>query len=247
MPSSSRERSSGRRSRACRSGAPAERSRMLAHGRSSSLHRGEHLHARAVARARTRDQRARGTTSPSTATATPRASGVARRAALAAPSSVSPPRSVGALAVERDHCSAPARAGARGEATRRRAARSAAQLAPARRAAAPASRPRMSSAVSGASRMPLRWWPVAQSSPSSAPAPIAGALSGVPGPKADRQLLDLQLADAGDQLVRVAQQLVDAADGRRRVEAAAPRRSRRARSGRRRAAAGSRRRSAPRA
>src|ERR1700722_7867041 len=38
-----------------------------------------------------------------------------------------------------------------------------------------------SSAVSGASRMPLRWWPVAHVNPSSAPGPITGALSGVPG------------------------------------------------------------------
>src|SRR6185312_3987123 len=42
--------------------------------------------------------------------------------------------------------------------------------------ALPSSKPARSSAVSGASRIPLRWWPVAHSSPSSAPGPIAGRL-----------------------------------------------------------------------
>ena len=45
----------------------------------------------------------------------------------------------------------------------------------------PASSAASRSPVTGASRIPLRWCPVAQHSPSSAPAPSTGALSGVPG------------------------------------------------------------------
>src|SRR4051812_21091495 len=45
----------------------------------------------------------------------------------------------------------------------------------------PASTPATTSAVTGVSRIPLRKWPVAHTSPSSAPGPIAGRLSGVAG------------------------------------------------------------------
>ena len=69
---------------------------------SSSLHRGQHLHARVRRAARTSPSRARGTTSPSTATATPRASR-AGRAARAPPPRSRRRAASRALAVEVDH------------------------------------------------------------------------------------------------------------------------------------------------
>ena len=60
-----------------------------------------------------------------------------------------------------------------------------------------------------------------------------------PGRRPGEQLLDLELEHAGHELGAVAQQLVDAAGGRRACRSRAPPSSRRARSGRRRAGRGS--------
>ena len=164
----------------------------------------------------------RGTTSASTATATPRPAagrssdakrGLDRRAVA---NSADSPFSTTFMR-------APRRSGA----GRRAAAKSGND--------SPASTPATRSAVTGVSRMPLRKWPVAQTRPSSAPRPIAGRLSGVAGRRPAMQLLDLELEDARDELAEVAQQLVDAAGGRRACPSRAPPSSRRARSGRRRA------------
>ena len=84
----------------------------------------------------------------------------------------------------------------------------------------PASSAAMASAVSGASRMPLRKWPVARMRPSIAPGPISGRLSGVPGRRPAIELDQLHLGDVGEQAVGLAQQLEDAAGADRRVEAA---------------------------
>ena len=88
------------------------------------------------------------------------------------------------------------------------------------RAAARRSAAATSSAVTDASRMPLRKWPVAHSSPSIAPGPMAGRLSGVAGRRPARNSSIVELEHAGDELAHVAQQLVDAAGGRRGVVAA---------------------------
>ena len=127
-----------------------------------------------------------------------------------------------ALAVEHDHdgtsaarpsrvaASAPAK---RARIARRRAARRRGSLA---RRAGPAT----SSAVSGASRMPLRWWPVAHISPSELAAADrrhvvgrARAQARATAPRSPAR------STPGTQLVRVAQQLVDAAGRRRELEA----------------------------
>ena len=85
--------------------------------------------------------------------------------------------------------------------------------------ASPASSAATRPAVTGASRIPLRWWPVATTTRSSS-RPISGALSGVPGRSPASELLDLALEDAGDELGGVAQELVDRERGHRGVEAA---------------------------
>ena len=134
------------------------------------------------------------------------------------------------LAVERDRDAAAPALGAGSRDARRRRVAPSAELAPARRSArsssqptrrsATASRPaeprqrgrRSRSAVSGASRMPLRKWPVARTRPSSAPGPISGRLSGRAGPQPGDRLDQLQLGDVGEQRGRPRA----AARGRRR-------------------------------
>ena len=74
-------------------------------------------------------------------------------------------------------------------------------------------------AARGANRIPLRRCPVADTSPSTAPGPITGVLSGWAA-EAHGELLDLQLQHAGHQLAGSAQQLIDSARRRALLEAA---------------------------
>ena len=93
--------------------------------------------------------------------------------------------------------------------------------------------------MTGASRIPLRWWPVATTTRSSR-RPISGALSGVPGRRPATSSSISQLEDARDQLGGVAQQLVHGERGHRGVEAALLHRRAERSAARRRAARGSR-------
>ena len=84
------------------------------------------------------------------------------------------------------------------------------------RAPPPASRPSI-----GASRTPLRWWPVAQSRPGSAAlGPSTGALSGVPGRRPASSSSTSSSSTPGTSSLGVAQQLVERERGDARVEAA---------------------------
>ncbi len=85
---------------------------------------------------------------------------------------------------------------------------------------APASISATCSAASGASRTPLRKWPVASTRPSIAPAADQRQVVGRPGAQPGGRLDQLQLGDLGQQPVGLAQQLVHPAGGDRRVEAA---------------------------
>ena len=53
--------------------------------------------------------------------------------------------------------------------------------------------------------MPLRWWPVAHSKPVERAGADDGDVVGGEGRNPTRELLDLELEDAGDELARVAQ------------------------------------------
>ena len=83
----------------------------------------------------------------------------------------------------------------------------------------PASSAAIRSAVSGASRIPLRKWPVASSSPSIAPATDQRQVVGGRRPQAGDRLDQLELGDLGEHPVRLAQQLVHAPGGDPGVEA----------------------------
>ena len=84
----------------------------------------------------------------------------------------------------------------------------------------PASAPATSSAVTGVSRMPLRWWPGRPHEPVERAAADRRQVVGRRRTQPRLQLLDLQLEHAGHDLAHVAEQLVDAAGGRRGVPAA---------------------------
>ena len=79
--------------------------------------------------------------------------------------------------------------------------------------------PRPPRPVIGASRIPLRQWPVAHTSPPTAPSPDDRPVVGRAGPQARTRLDQLELGDPGQRLVGAPQELEHAAGGDRHVEA----------------------------
>ena len=141
----------------------------------------------------------RGTTSPSTATATPRRAAGTPPARDHGARARSPVGELARLAVQRRPSSGVRGARASDSTLAAVGAPSAAASAPATKRAgqkaarpapgfSPASRAATASAVIGASRTPWRWWPVAQTRPSTSPRPTPARCRASPGagPRAPR-------------------------------------------------------------